>query len=258
MRRPATFFIKAEAFAGVVGWYLPKIGQIAVRRGVPEREPLVTALAVLAEGGVVGIFPEGRRRTVGQRQVDTSTSRDATGDLQVRHGIAYLALRSGCPVLPVACVGTERVLPRGRLFPRVRQPVTVAFGRPSRVAEPGERPTRAAIAAAGARVQQLMADHLREVSHETAPTTLAGSTTRPGSIRRGDGTSSASIDTASLAGGTNGVGGAGGGASRTGVRRIGASAGDTPGRGAAGTSAAGAGASGSGGSAGGRSAGSAE
>lgn len=176
LRRPATFFIKAEAFTGIIGWYLPKIGQIPVRRGVPERAPLVTALAVLAEGGVVGIFPEGTRRIIGERQVDLSAPAKAGEDLQqVRHGIAYLALRSGCPVLPVACIGTERVLPRGRTLPRVRQPVTVAFGRPSQVAEPGERPTRAAIAAAAARVQRLMADHLRAASSEPAATSGSGS-----------------------------------------------------------------------------------
>src|SRR5262249_12451672 len=105
--RPGTFFVKAEAFTGIPGWLLPRIGQIPVRRAVPEREPLLTALATLAEGGIVGIFPEGTRGAGGEPQ-------------QVRHGIAYLALRAGCPVVPVACLGTERVLARGRRIPRLR------------------------------------------------------------------------------------------------------------------------------------------
>lgn len=153
--RPTTFFIKAEAFTGVVGWYLPRIGQIPVRRGVAERDPLLTALAVLAEGGLVGIFPEGTRRAAG-------TPGSETAELQeVRHGIAYLALRSGCPVLPVACLGTEHVLPKGRTLPAFRRPVTVSIGRPALVAEPGTRATRQAIAAAASRVRDLLADHLR-------------------------------------------------------------------------------------------------
>jgi 1-acyl-sn-glycerol-3-phosphate acyltransferase len=145
--RPGTFFVKAEAFTGVVGWFLPRIGQIPVRRDVPEREPLLTALATLREGGLVGIFPEGTR---------------GGGDVRrVRAGVAYLALRSGCPVVPVACLGTERVLARGRTLPRLRQPVTVAFGRPVAVAEPGTPATRQHITAAAEHVRLLLADHVQ-------------------------------------------------------------------------------------------------
>ncbi len=86
--RPGTFFVKAEVSTGVPGWFLPRIGQIPIRREVPEREPLLTALATLEEGGIVGIFPEG--------------TRNGGGVQQVRHGIAYLALRSGCPVVAAA------------------------------------------------------------------------------------------------------------------------------------------------------------
>jgi 1-acyl-sn-glycerol-3-phosphate acyltransferase len=145
--RQGTFLVKAEVFTGILGWFLPRIGQIAVRRGVPEREPLFTALATLAEGGVVGIFPEGTR---------------GSGDVrEVRHGIAYLALRSGCPVVPVACVGTERVLPRDRRLPRLRQPVTVAFGHPTQVAAPGTTPSRQNVAATAERIRALLADPVR-------------------------------------------------------------------------------------------------
>jgi 1-acyl-sn-glycerol-3-phosphate acyltransferase len=147
--RPGTFLVKAEVFRGVVGWYLHKIGQIPVRRGVAEREPLVTALAVLAEGGIVGIFPEGTRR---------ADATESSALLEVRHGIAYLALRSGCPVVPVACLGTERVLPRGRALPAWRRPVTVAFGPPLPVAT--ERPTRQAIAVTATRIRDLLNEHL--------------------------------------------------------------------------------------------------
>ena len=145
--RPGTFFVKAEVFTGIPGWFLPRIGQIPVRRGVPEREPLLTALATLAEGGIVGIFPEGTR---------------GSGDVrEVRHGIAYLALRSGCPVVPVACLGTERVLPKGRRLPRLRQRVTVAFGAATRVTEPGTVRNRHNVAAAAERIRALLADHVQ-------------------------------------------------------------------------------------------------
>ena len=154
--RPGTFLVKSEAFTGPLGWYLPWIGQIPVRREVPEREPLLAALATLTEGGIIGIFPEG--------------TRGAGGDLrQVRNGIAYLAVRSGCPVVPVACVGTDRVLARGRRLPRLRQPVTVAFGQPVGVAEAGRAATKANIAGAADRIRLLLADHVRATAgRETA------------------------------------------------------------------------------------------
>jgi 1-acyl-sn-glycerol-3-phosphate acyltransferase len=167
--RPATFFIKAEVFTGIVGWYLPLVGQIPVRRGVAERAPLLTALAVLAEGGIVGIFPEGTRRAAGQP--GAQLEQDAPGLREVRHGIAYLALRSGCPVVPVACLGTEHVLPKGRTLPAVRRPVTVSIGRPVHVAEGGARPNRQAIAAAASRVRDLLADHLRTTTAAGPPAT---------------------------------------------------------------------------------------
>jgi 1-acyl-sn-glycerol-3-phosphate acyltransferase len=160
LRRPVAFFIKAEVFTGVPGWFLPRIGQIPVRRGVPERGPLFTALATLAEGGAVGIFPEGTR---GAGEVS-----------QIRHGIAYLAVRSGCPVVPVACVGTQRVLPRGHLVPRLRRPVTVSFGSAAAVAAPGTPASRQNIAAAADRIRQLLADHVQDATRQVESPAAAG------------------------------------------------------------------------------------
>jgi 1-acyl-sn-glycerol-3-phosphate acyltransferase len=142
LRRPAVFMVKAEEFRGPVGAMLRRIGQIPVRRGVVERAPLQTALAVLAAGGVVAVFPEG--------------SRGAGNVEAVQHGVAYLALRSGCPVLPVACHGSRAMQQlRGLRRPRVR----IAFGR--RVELP---PTRTAsrrnVTTAAERIRAAMAAHV--------------------------------------------------------------------------------------------------
>lgn len=125
MPRPAAFFVKAEAFIGPFSPFLRRIGQIPIRRGVPERAPIASALETLSAGGLVGIFPEGTR---------------GAGDVaEVRHGIAYLAVRSGAPVVPVAFVGTGALLPRRTLRrPKVRivigEPVHIAAGPASRSA----------------------------------------------------------------------------------------------------------------------------
>jgi 1-acyl-sn-glycerol-3-phosphate acyltransferase len=92
--RRVVFLIKQEMFVGALGWFLRKIGQLSVRRGVPDRTPLMAALKVLRAGGVVGVFPEGTR---------------GSGDVSdAQHGAAWLARSSNAVVLPVACRGTLR------------------------------------------------------------------------------------------------------------------------------------------------------
>jgi 1-acyl-sn-glycerol-3-phosphate acyltransferase len=136
--RPTAFFVKAEAFVGPIKPFLLHIGQIPIRRGTVERAPLMSALDTLAAGGAVGVFPEGSR---------------GTGNVtKVEHGIAYLAVRSGAPVVPIACSGTNAVLRRrSPRRPRVRvmigTPVQVQAGAASRqaVADAAEQ-IRAALA----------------------------------------------------------------------------------------------------------------
>jgi 1-acyl-sn-glycerol-3-phosphate acyltransferase len=104
--RRAVFLVKQEMFRGPVGWALPRIGQVAVRRGAAERRPLTQALSVLRGGGLVAVFPEGTR-TGGEVAA-------------AQHGAAWLARTGGAVVLPVVCRGTRRPAgERRRLRPRV-------------------------------------------------------------------------------------------------------------------------------------------
>ena len=59
--RRVSFLIKAEAVKGALGWLLTTVGQYALQRDVPDREPLLQALAQLKAGGAIGVFPEGTR-----------------------------------------------------------------------------------------------------------------------------------------------------------------------------------------------------
>jgi 1-acyl-sn-glycerol-3-phosphate acyltransferase len=141
--RPVAFLVKAEAFRGPLGRLLRHTGQIPVHRDKAERAPLTAALGVLAAGGIVGVFPEGTR---GEGSVE-----------RVRHGIAYLAVRSGAPVVPVAVHGTRAR--RGWAFWRPhRPPVLVAFGPP--VALPGGPASRRTVAAAAAAIHRTLAAHV--------------------------------------------------------------------------------------------------
>jgi 1-acyl-sn-glycerol-3-phosphate acyltransferase len=141
--RPVAFLVKAEVFRGPLGTLLRRTGQIPVRRGTVESAPLRAALGVLAAGGIVGVFPEGTR---GEGEVT-----------QVRHGIAYLAVRSGAPVVPVACHGTRARRGWALLRPH-RPPVLVAFGPPVQV--PRGAASRRTVAAAAAEIHRALAAHV--------------------------------------------------------------------------------------------------
>jgi 1-acyl-sn-glycerol-3-phosphate acyltransferase len=141
--RPVAFLVKAEVFRGPLGTLLRHTGQIPVRRGTVESGPLRAALEVLRAGGIVGVFPEGTR---------------GEGDVsQVRHGIAYLAVRSGAPVVPVAVHGTRQRRGRAILVPH-RPPVHVAFGPPLHL--PAGPASRRTVAAAAAEIHRTLAAHV--------------------------------------------------------------------------------------------------
>lgn len=111
--RRVSFLIKAEAVTGPMGWLLRNVGQYAIHREVPDRKPLLAALAQLKAGGVIGIFPEGTR---------------GAGDVaNISSGAGWLAVRAGASVLPVAVRGTARPDGKGRRF---RPPVRVLIGDP--------------------------------------------------------------------------------------------------------------------------------
>jgi 1-acyl-sn-glycerol-3-phosphate acyltransferase len=115
VRRPVAFMAKAELFVGPLGWIRRWIGQFPVRRGGIDREALRRTDALLARGGILGLFPEGTR----------GEGRFAA----VHPGLAYIVVRQRCPVLPVAIFGTERVRRRFGWLP-LASPVRIVVGPP--------------------------------------------------------------------------------------------------------------------------------
>ncbi len=115
---PIRYMAKVELFrVPLIGGILYAIGNFPVRRGEADRGALETALRVLAAGQPLGFFPEGTR------------SRDG-GLRRAKPGVAFLARRSGAPLVPLAIRGTPRagfpVLPRGRIVVRVGEPFGLA------------------------------------------------------------------------------------------------------------------------------------
>jgi len=87
-----------------------------VRRGQQDPEAVARCRALLRDGQAVVIFPEGRCSPDGR-----------LGPLFP--GVATLALREGCPVVPAVVHGTDRFLPLGARMVR-RHPKTMSFGAP--------------------------------------------------------------------------------------------------------------------------------
>ena len=122
--RPVVFLAKAEYFTGTgfKGWlsrgFFTAIDAVPVERGTHRaaQASLDAALEALNAGKAFGIYPEGKRSLDGRLY-------------RGRTGVAWLALTSGAPVVPVALAGTENIQPVGRRIPRIRR-VTVRFGEP--------------------------------------------------------------------------------------------------------------------------------
>ena len=69
---------------------------IYLRQGDADRAALKAALALLKAGGTIGMSPEGTRSRTGAL-------------IRARSGVAWLALRTNTPVLPVAIWGMEKI-----------------------------------------------------------------------------------------------------------------------------------------------------
>lgn len=113
LTRPLVFAAKSEYFTGtrlrdkVVATYLRGTNQLSVDRAGARaaQDMLEAALGLLRSGALFGIYPEGTRSPDGRLY-------------RGRTGIGWLALHSGAPVIPVAMIGTERILPPGHRIPR--------------------------------------------------------------------------------------------------------------------------------------------
>ncbi len=124
MPRPVVFLAKSEYFTGkgLKGWatrvFFQAAGQLPIDRsgGKASEASLNTGLKVLAEGSILGIYPEGTRSPDGKLY-------------RGRTGVARMVLESGVPVVPVAMIGTEHVMPIGTRLPKVRR-IGIIIGEP--------------------------------------------------------------------------------------------------------------------------------
>jgi len=109
INRRINYMAKSELFdIPLLGVFIRAVGTFPVRRDQLDRTAIRTAMKLLEEDQIIGIFPEG--------------TRSHTGELLKPHlGAAMLALKTGVPFLPVAIKGSRGVL--GKVRVNIGRPV---------------------------------------------------------------------------------------------------------------------------------------
>jgi 1-acyl-sn-glycerol-3-phosphate acyltransferase len=106
--RQFRFFAKQGLFRiPFLGTHLQRAGHIPVDRSSPRAslKSMMEAARIISERGVSVLnFPEGGRSAVGLREF--------------KEGPAYIAIKAGVPVVPVAIVGMRELLPMGAIHLR--------------------------------------------------------------------------------------------------------------------------------------------
>lgn len=138
LQRKVHYMAKAELFnIPLFGRLITKFGAFPVKRGGVSRESIRHCLALLADGKVLGVFPEGSRH-------------NKTGKGQ--KGAASLALKSNATVIPVAIIGQYK------LFRRMK----IAYGEPIDLREYADDHTSQGLE----RVTELIMSNIEALKHK--------------------------------------------------------------------------------------------
>ncbi|WP_089950948.1 lysophospholipid acyltransferase family protein [Lentzea xinjiangensis] len=124
LSRRVTFPAKIEYFTGtgVKGklqkWFFSGVGQVPIDRSSASaaQGALDTGVRIVREGKLLGIYPEGTRSPDGRLY-------------KGKVGVAWIALESGVPVIPVAMFGTDKANPIGSRMWKPH-PIRIKIGKP--------------------------------------------------------------------------------------------------------------------------------
>ncbi|MXQ52235.1 lysophospholipid acyltransferase family protein [Shimazuella alba] len=107
-KREIHFMAKEELFHfPVLSYFLPKILAFPVKRGTSDMKAIKTAIKILRNNELFGIFPEGTRKKADEPE-------------EAEEGAVFIALKAKAPIIPVALIGPYRIF----------RPVRVVFGEP--------------------------------------------------------------------------------------------------------------------------------
>jgi 1-acyl-sn-glycerol-3-phosphate acyltransferase len=112
-RRFLRFMAKSELYWFPLSLVLRNAGAFPVKRGRRDTAAIETAVSLARGGYVIGMFPEGTRRTKGLVK---------RHEARPRSGAARIALEAGVPLVPAAVKGTDKLTRLGA--------IRVAYGPP--------------------------------------------------------------------------------------------------------------------------------
>ena len=153
--RPVHFMAKSAYFEKWASrQFFTAIGAIPVERGAGQKalDALDQQRTLLEDGRAVALYPEGTRSLDGRLY-------------KGRTGVAFLALQTGAPVVPVGLIGTDKVMPVGAKIPTTAERITVRFGAPLDLSPHG--------AAASGRARRGATDEIMAAIHALSEQELA-------------------------------------------------------------------------------------
>jgi len=159
--RRVHFLAKSSYFEGrgargaLVRNLMQAVGAIPVNRGAGQAalDALEQQRQLLVDGQAVALYPEGTRSTDGRLY-------------KGRTGVAFLALQTGAPVVPVGLIGTDKAMPVGARMPKFGRRVTIRFGEPIDLSHLG--------AAGSGRARRQATDTIMSAIHDLSCQELAG------------------------------------------------------------------------------------
>jgi 1-acyl-sn-glycerol-3-phosphate acyltransferase len=89
----------------VAAWLFSTLGGFPVTRGTADREAIQRCIAVLRGGEPLVVFPEGERKSGLVVQ-------------PLKDGAAFIAAKTGVPIVPVGIAGSERAMGKGAVVIR--------------------------------------------------------------------------------------------------------------------------------------------
>ncbi len=120
-------FAKSELYNyPLLGWIMRAYGVIWLHRGTPDRRAIRAALQMLGEGRFFGVAPEGRESLSGSLEEGTE-------------GAAYLALKTGVPIIPMTFTGTENTRVYGNMKRLRRTTASLTVGKAFHLEATGDR-----------------------------------------------------------------------------------------------------------------------
>lgn len=117
VKRKVHSMAKEELFkSAILRFVMTHLKAFPVKRGRMDRYALKRSLQILNQGKVLNVFPEG---TI---PLNSNTT-------EGKPGAAWLALKANVPIVPVKIIGSDKLLPDGKFFPKTGR-ARIIFGQP--------------------------------------------------------------------------------------------------------------------------------